>query len=174
MNATVIETERLELRRAGVEDAEAVARLWADPDLMKYMGGPRDREKVRQMVREKAAHSSGDPVAIWCTTERTTGNVIGDCGLLRKEIEGTPETEVFYLIAKHRHGKGFATEAAIALRDYAFNKLGLSRLVALIDPKNLASVRVAEKAGFSHERDVVRPSGKTMALFSAKKKRARK
>jgi len=123
------------------------------------------------MVREHATANNSDPVAIWCTTERSTGEVIGDCGLLKKEIDGKPEVEVFYLIAKRHHGNGFATEAAIAICEYAFTELGLSRVVALIDPKNLASIRVAEKASLSHERNVLRPSGKTMALFTANRRR---
>lgn len=70
------------------------------------------------------------------------------------DIAGRPEIEVGYRLGRAHWGRGYATEAVIAVRDYSFNVLGLPRLVALVDPMNVASIRVAKKAGMHFEREV--------------------
>ncbi len=72
-----------------------------------------------------------------------------------------------YLHAKRAWGQGYATEAATAIRDHAFGALGLPRLTALIVPTNAASIRVAEKIGMQHARDIERPS-RMMSLYVLK------
>jgi ribosomal-protein-alanine N-acetyltransferase len=91
--------------------------------------------------------------------------LVGNCGLLEKEVEGRAEVELVYLIAYDAWGRGYATEAAAAVRDHALGVLGLSRLIALIKPENAASERVAEKLGMQLERDVERRGGVTMRLY---------
>ncbi|HRJ45529.1 MAG: GNAT family N-acetyltransferase [Caldilineaceae bacterium] len=83
---------------------------------------------------------------------KASGQFIGRCGLLPWQIDGVDEVEVAYTIAKAFWGQGLATEAALAIRDYAFASLGLTRLVCLIDDGNLASARVAEKMGMAFEK----------------------
>jgi len=73
--------------------------------------------------------------------------VIGHCGLLPKTINGRDEVELVYVIVPAFWRRGYATEAAAAIRDYAFQTLGVLRLVCLIDPANTASERVALKTG---------------------------
>jgi RimJ/RimL family protein N-acetyltransferase len=63
--------------------------------------------------------------------------------------------ELGYRLARSAWGKGYATEATIAVRDHAFTSLGMKRLIAIIDPSNLASVRVAEKLGMRFESEVM-------------------
>lgn len=82
------------------------------------------------------------------------GEVIGRCGIAVRAIEGRTEHEVAYLFARAHWGKGYATEAATAMRDRALGELGLSRLIALIDHGNEASKNVARKLGLAYERDV--------------------
>lgn len=83
---------------------------------------------------------------------------IGYCGLTHfSDIEGQPEIEVGYRLARAWWGQGFATEAARGVRNYAFHSLGLSRLVSLIEPSNTASLRVAAKLGMHREREVMLP-----------------
>jgi len=82
--------------------------------------------------------------------------VIGYCGLFFfPDIEGQAEVEIGYRLARSVWGKGYATEAAKAVRDYAFNVLRLERLIAMIDPSNIASIRVAEKIGMHYEKEVM-------------------
>jgi RimJ/RimL family protein N-acetyltransferase len=71
------------------------------------------------------------------------------------DIAGRPEIELGYRLARLAWGRGYATEAAHAVRDLAFTTLGLKRLIAMIDPANGASIRVAEKIGMQYEKDIV-------------------
>jgi len=82
--------------------------------------------------------------------------VIGYCGLFFfPDVNGQSEVELGYRLAKSAWGQGYATESARAVRDYAFATLGLKRLIAMIDPSNLASIKVAQKIGMQYEKDVI-------------------
>lgn len=140
--------------------------MWSDPDVTRYMGGPRDPERVRQAIEEEAQAGSPHPIGFSLVVEKASGNVIGECGLQEKEVDGRVEVELVYVFVSDSWGKGYATEAATATRYYAFHSLGLPRIVALINPGNLASARVAEKVGLTFERETLRPSGTVMRLFS--------
>lgn len=113
-------------------------------------------EDVRQWIRDCETSYAAHRYGPWAIVAKSSGNVIGYCGLFYFDaVNGRPEVEVGYRLARPQWGYGYATEAVQAVRDYAFASLGLSRLIALIDPGNLASIRVAEKAGMHYEADVM-------------------
>lgn len=91
----------------------------------------------------------------WKLQAKTNGQFIGIAGLLHQDIEGQEETEISYRIIREHWNKGYATEAAQACRKYAQNILGKKRLISLILPKNIASVRVAQKLGAKKEKSVL-------------------
>ncbi len=94
----------------------------------------------------------------WAVVEKSSSVVIGYGGLfLFPDVNGRPEIEVGYRLARPFWGRGYATEAVIAVRDHAFSTLGLTRLIAIIDPGNIASIRVACKAGMRYETEVMLP-----------------
>ena len=159
--AVRLETDRLVIRSVTAADATAIAAIWADPDVTRHLGGPREPEKVIASVLEAA----DDPPALDLWTVEHEGRTIGNCGLVEKQIDGRDEVEIAYVLATEAQGRGFATEAGAAVRDHAFDVLGLSRLVALVHPENESSARVAEKLGFSFEKDVPRPSGRVLRLY---------
>ena len=97
--------------------------------------------------------------------ETASNDVIGHCGLLKKEVDGQSEIELVYVLHKLAWGKGYAIEAAIALRDYALGACQLERLVSLIDPANHGSERVAQKVGMTVEKEVLRGE-KLMRVYS--------
>jgi RimJ/RimL family protein N-acetyltransferase len=70
------------------------------------------------------------------------------------------------MLTKRAWGQGYATEAAIAIKDYATKHLGLSRIVALIHPANTKSERVALKIGLRYEKDTIRPNSVTMSVYA--------
>ena len=149
-------TERLVLRHFDLSDAEAMERIFGDADVMFYGHGVQTPSWVRgwlERCREDyARHSFG----LWAVVERAGGEVIGYCGLSQfPDVGGQPETELGYRLAKSHWGRGYATEAACAVRDYAFGTLELPRLICIIDPRNVASIRVADKVGMHYEKDVV-------------------
>jgi len=71
------------------------------------------------------------------------------------DINGQAEVEIGYRLARSTWDQGYATEAAKAVCDYAFTMLGIKRLIAMIDPSNVSSIRVAEKIGMHYEKDVM-------------------
>lgn len=134
------------------------------------MGGPRGYDAVLATLSEDAALDEPPVFDLWFVQERETGRLVGHRGLPDKEVEGREEVELVHVIARNAWGRGYATEAATAIRDFALRELDQPRLVALIDPENAASERVAQKAGFGFEREVARPDGKTKRLYAFEKK----
>jgi RimJ/RimL family protein N-acetyltransferase len=158
-------TERLVIRRVEHSDAPVLAEFYADAEVMAHLGGPRDRKRMREVFEEIALAPDDDEERIWSLVERDSGRVIGCCGLVRKEIELHPEYELTYTLSRAAWGRGLATEAARALVEHAGTVLGKSRLVALVEPENRASARVAEKVGFAYARPVLRPGERTLHLY---------
>ena len=152
----ILETERLLLRRLEIDDLEPLFKLYSDPEIRKYF--PEGVLSFEDTKEELEWFLNGHPrhleLGLWATIHKPSGKFIGRCGLLPWTIDGQDEVEIAYLIDKDFWNQGLATEAAQAIREYAFTKLGLSRLICLIDPDNLASQRIAEKTGMTVERRV--------------------
>jgi [ribosomal protein S5]-alanine N-acetyltransferase len=157
MHGTVVETERLILRRWSPEDAEAYMALYSEPEVFRWLGDgtgrpPVDVGQVRNRLERSAA--SEDRLGLWATVERSGPNLVGNCGLLATEESGG--IELVYHIGRPYWGRGYATEAARACLEYGYGTLALPRIVALVYPQNLASIRVLEKIG-------MRPAGVRLA-----------
>jgi RimJ/RimL family protein N-acetyltransferase len=151
----ILETERLILRRQVIEDLDALWALYCDPEITRYIpDAPRTINEARE---ELQWHMNGHPknleMGLWATIHKESGRCIGRCGLLPWTIDGQDEVEVAYTIAREFWGQGLASEAAPANIKFAFEHLHLSRLVCLIDPDNLTSVKVAQKIGMAFERE---------------------
>lgn len=151
----ILETERLLLRHLTPDDLDDLYALYCDPEITKFIpDAPRNYAEAKE---ELEWHQHGHPrhpeLGLWATVHKASGQFIGRCGLLPWQIDGVDEVEVAYTIARNYWGQGLASEAALAIRDYAFQHLGLTRLVCLIDDGNRASARVAEKMGMAFERE---------------------
>lgn len=162
---TILETPRLRLRRTRHTDIPSRIALWTDPEVTRHMGGPREESILTRAFTEAVERPFAEPYDLWPVEEKITREVIGDCGLLQKDIEGANEIELVYVIAQNRWGRGYATEMAEALKLYALKTLGHKRLVALVDPENTSSEQVAKKIGMRLEKEVVRPGGEIRLLF---------
>jgi RimJ/RimL family protein N-acetyltransferase len=132
-------------------------RVFSDPQVMRFGDGVQTKEWVDAWLRtcfERYYQTWGfGPYAV---VERQRQAVIGYCGLFFfPDINGQPEVEIGYRLERSAWGRGYATEAARAVRDFAFGDLGMQRLIAIIDPSNTASIRVAEKIGMHHEAEVM-------------------
>jgi ribosomal-protein-alanine N-acetyltransferase len=151
----VITTERLELRDLEPSDEDAIAAMFADPEVMRFIGrgGVLDREVARRTIERERENYAEQGWGQWAAVERKGGRFIGICGLiLWPDIDGREELEVAYLIARDAWGVGYATEAASAIRDFGVTIR--PDLVSLIYPENAASINVARKIGMTHEKDV--------------------
>lgn len=159
MTATIVETERLVVRALALEDVEPLAALWSDSAVTAYLGGPRKADDVSRILREELTLPEQPAFNQWPTFDKASGRLIGDCGLIEKEIVGRAEIELTYVLAPWAWGRGLATEIGGALRDHAVTTLQCRRLVALIHPENHASARVAARLGFQLEAELQRPHG---------------
>jgi [ribosomal protein S5]-alanine N-acetyltransferase len=151
----VLRTERLILRHFHILDVDALYGVFGDPEVMQFGEGAQPREWVQYWLQTCLEHDyktwGFGPYAVV-----ESQNVIGYCGLFFfPNIAGQPEVEIGYRLRRSAWGQGYATEAAHAVRDYAFSALSIRRLIALIDPANLGSIRVAEKIGMSYEKEVM-------------------
>ena len=145
-------TRRLRLRPFTLADHDAIHAIYADPEVMRYVGaGP------HATLAETAAalRTYGDVLArrgysFLAVTEREGGAIVGDAGLHPFGGSG-PDVELGYTLARDAWGKGYATEAAEALIGHAFGTLGLARVVAQVEPANAGSRHVLEKLGMHAE-----------------------
>ena len=153
----ITETDRLILRHFHIVDVEAMMQVFGDEEVMRYGPGVQTREWVAKWVRGclEDYHAKWG-FGLWAVVAKRSRDVMGFCGLSRfPDVGGQAETEVGYRLGRAHWGKGFATEAALAVRDYAFDSLGLNRLISIIDPQNRRSIRVATKLGMQYEKDVM-------------------
>ena len=164
-----LQTDRLILRAPVPEDAEALAPMYADPEVMRYVGDGRTltRAETERSVRRMIERWEADGFGLFTTVRKEDEAVIGRVGLLVWNTEtwepttraaganGPTEVEVGYTLGRDFWGHGFATEAAAAARDHALRELGAERLIALIIHGNTASENVARKLGLEYERDIL-------------------
>ena len=149
------ETARLQIRPFVESDLDDLARIYADPEVMRYIPpGPLDRQATAE---ELAWHvAGGEPdrpgYCLAAAILKDNGRLAGRCGLLAWTIDGADEVEIAYLVDRPHWGRGLGREMAAGLVDLGFNRRGHDRLIALVHPGNTASIRTAEGAGLSLER----------------------
>lgn len=147
MLAAEIRTERLILRKFREADVPAYAAICADAEVARFLGDgrPLTGEQVWRQIAVFLGHWELRGYGMWAATLGTDGSLIGRVGF--HNPEGWPALEIGWVIVRSQWGRGFATEAARAVVPLAFEKLGEERVVSLIRPGNVASIRVAEKIG---------------------------
>ena len=148
----VLETERLVLREFDEEDAAAFYILGSDPAIIRYTadpgGGLASVEHAAEILRshpiaDYRKHGFGR----WACVYKASGGVIGFAGL--KYLDDLREVDIGYRLLPAYWGRGLATEACRAVLDYGRTRLGIGRIIGLVDPANVASVRVLEKLGLT-------------------------
>jgi RimJ/RimL family protein N-acetyltransferase len=149
----ILETERLKLRGHRLDDFNHCAAMWADPTVIRFVGGkPLSEEESWRRMLSYVGHWLLLDFGYWVVEEKATGNFVGEVGFadykrdLEPSLKGTPE--IGWVLASHAHGRGYATEAvraAVAWGDVHFHA---ARTACIISPENLASVRVAVKCGY--------------------------
>lgn len=155
--APLLETPRLRLRPMQADDVDALLAIFGDPKVMAaFQTAPFDRAQMMQWVRRNLDHQAAHGYGLFSVVLKANGLLIGDCGLELMELDGTEVAELGYDLRSDYWNQGYATEAAAALRDYAFQQLQLPRLVSLIRVGNLRSRRVAEKIGMRLAGELVR------------------
>ena len=152
----ITETQRLILRELVATDAPALHPVFSDPEctlftLRVHTAVDQTLEWILAIRKGYAAHG----FAPWAVVQKSDNQLIGYCGCGIALLDGKKECEIGYRIVRSYWGQGFATEAVRATINYAFEKLPFTRLVALIQPENSASIRVAEKVGMTYHSDTI-------------------
>jgi RimJ/RimL family protein N-acetyltransferase len=152
-----LETARLRLRSMQPDDVDSLLAIFADPKVMASFGVPPfDRAQMTQWVQRNLDHQVRHGYGLFSVLLKTDGLLIGDCGLEWMEVDGAPAAELGYDFRSDYWNQGYATEAAGAVRGYAFGQLRLPRLTSLIRVGNIPSQRVAEKIGMRYTDEITR------------------
>jgi RimJ/RimL family protein N-acetyltransferase len=166
----VIETERLLLRKPELEDAEPAVALLTDPVAMEFIGGvhPEAAADPGFVVRRWLERWDENDCGPFSVVRREDGCWVGRCGLLVWDVRSWTQAtfasagehaqpELGWALAREHWGSGYATEAALAVREWAYAERGVEHLVSVIAPENIRSQRLAERLGAT--------PGETVELF---------
>lgn len=153
----VLETERLYARVWQVEDAPNAFRMYGDPEVTRYIGGTAEpdlaamRERLSWIIERN--QKWGDRYGSWPIFDKQNDELVGTT--LLKPIpdannEDSADIEIGWHLVRDQWGKGYATEMGVAQAQRAFSTVNLQRIIAVVDPPNLASQRVAKRLGMTH------------------------
>jgi RimJ/RimL family protein N-acetyltransferase len=149
---TILTTQRLILREMSSVDLDDFAALLGDESVMRYYPRPKTRSEAQGWIDWNQRLDRDHGFGLWAVILRSTGEFVGDCGLTLQRVDDAEEIEVGYHVRASLQGNGYATEAASAARDFARDRLGLHRLIAIINPANQPSQSVARKIGLKPEK----------------------
>lgn len=144
-----LETERLSLRELTEDDWNDLCGILQDEEVMYAYEHPFSDEEVREWLGRQLArydeyrHRFG----LWAVVLKETGEMIGQTGLTLQDCDGEQLLEIGYLFKKRYWHKGYATEAALACKRYAFETLNEPRVYSIIRDNNIASQNVAKRNG---------------------------
>ena len=145
-------TERLLLRAHHDGDIDSLYALFTDTATMRYWGAPPWTEPAQadaMLARGAAAFSAREAIR-FALVPREGGAMLGSCTLFGHDAQNR-RAEMGYILAREAWGKGLMTEALTALLDWGFGPLGLHRVEADVDPRNVPSVAILERLGFVRE-----------------------
>jgi RimJ/RimL family protein N-acetyltransferase len=149
----VLETARLILRELSFDDLDFMAAMLGDAEVMRYFPAVEDRAGARRSIEKNRGRYERDGHGFWLAIDKASATPIGRIGLLRQTIEGVDHPEVAYMVHAPFWRRGYASEGAAAVRDWAFSH-GYDHVISLIRPENEASQAVARKLGLQPTRHV--------------------
>jgi ribosomal-protein-alanine N-acetyltransferase len=146
------ESERLILRPLTKQDSVHWFQFMSDPEALKYFTifDPKNASETAPAWIEKQQKRYADgEYGLLAIIEKSSGDFVGQCGLLIHEVNGTPELEIGYSFLPKYWGNGYATESAQFLKEFAFNHQLSTSIISMIHPDNLPSQKVAIRNGMS-------------------------
>lgn len=164
---TVLETDRLILRRLELDDAPFIFELVNDPDWLRYIGdkGVRSLDDARgYLVKGPIEMYARHGFGLYRVERRSDGAVLGMCGLIKRDT--LEDVDIGFAFLPAYRSQGYAREAAQATLDYARNVLELPRVVAIASPDNAASAKLLERIGLAFERRLKLGADNEVSLFA--------
>lgn len=152
----ILETERLFLREMAEGDYRDLCAVLQDAEAMYAYEHAFSDEEVWDWLRRQQERYRKDGFGLWAAVEKRTGEMVGQAGITLQEIEGEMLLEIGYLLKRRHWHKGYASEAAVGCREYAFAVLRLPRVYSIIRENNFPSRRVAERGGMRAVKTVVK------------------
>jgi len=147
-----LQTERLKFRQWRETDFESFADYFADEENAKYVGGQKSREEAWRLMATYIGHYHLNGYGYMAVEEKSSKRLVGCVGLWKSAP--WPELELGYWLLEEMQGKGYATEAAEKVRNYAFEILQVKTFVSYIDPQNNPSKRLAIRLGAIYKTDI--------------------
>ena len=149
----MIETERLLLREYSRDDFDALYEIMSDPETMQHYPAPFDKERTGRWIEWNLENYSKLGFGLWAVVLKETGAFIGDCGITLQDIDGERLPEIGYHIHKKYWRRGYAKEAAQAVRDWAFGHTDYPALYSYCKYTNEASYKTAEAIGMHFHKE---------------------
>lgn len=143
----VIETKRLLLRDMTENDYDALYKVLADSDIMQHYPYTFDEARVRGWISKNIERYRIFGFGLWAVCLKETGEMIGDCGLTMQLINGQIKPEIGYHIRKDQQRRGYAKEAAAAVRDWTFNNTPFRIIYSYMKYTNIPSSSTAVSWG---------------------------
>lgn len=143
----IIETERLYLRELEMDDQMQLSKVLSDPESMQYYSHPFNQEEVKNWIKWNMKNYKQEKHGLWAVILKEGDTFVGDCGITMQNIDDERLPEIGFHIIKEYWNKGYATEAAFACKEYAFNILGYPKIFSYTTLQNIPSQKVAEKIG---------------------------
>jgi len=147
---TILETTRLTLREIGDDDLDFLADMLGDAQVMRFYPKPLSRDESAAWLDRQKARYAADGHGLWLAVERASGRPVGQVGLVMQsiaDVSGSPIPEIGYLLHRAYWGLGYATEAALGVREYAFGRRHYPAVISLVRPENAPSQAVARRLG---------------------------
>jgi RimJ/RimL family protein N-acetyltransferase len=150
------DTQRLHFRRFVLQDVEFMHSLLSDPEHMRFYPRTYSLDEARDWLEWQFSLYREHGFGLWMLELKETGEPVGQCGFTIQDVEGDKMVEIGYHILKRYWRKGLAYEAACACREYAFEVLGLERVVITTGADNIPSQGVALKLGMDYAKDYIK------------------
>jgi RimJ/RimL family protein N-acetyltransferase len=147
-----LSTERLNIRPLEKADAKAWSAFFKNNDGLRFFSFDLNlpaQQLGKEWIEKQFLRYQENRFGLLALVEKETNKLIGQCGLLLQEVEGKPEIEIGYHILTEYWGKGYASEAAQALKQFSWDNSVSGSLVSIINVENFRSQRVAEKNGMA-------------------------
>lgn len=162
----MLTTERLILREMNHNDFDALYRVLADSDIMRHYPHTFDEKRGRFWIDRNLERYRVLGFGLWAVTLSDTGEMIGDCGLTMRNVNGFIRHEIGYHIARVHQKNGYASETARAVLDYAFRETPFKNICCYMKKDNLASSATARSIGMSFEAEFTDKDGEACEVYS--------